>query len=130
VGLEELDSDAVKQFLTKTGQAETLSEISTERLLRSWRLTSGNNPTVAGLILFGRNPQHHLPFAQINAARIPGTNISNDPVDRKDLTGRLLDVIDQAMRFLLIHLVVPHRIRGLESERLSKNGQPKWLKKP
>jgi ATP-dependent DNA helicase RecG len=35
---------------------------------------------------------------------------------RKDFGGRLLDVIDQAMRLLRLHLPVPHRIRGLEPE--------------
>jgi ATP-dependent DNA helicase RecG len=116
VGLDDLDPDAVRQFLTKSGQAETLSEIAPERLLRSWRLTTGSNPTVAGILLFGREPQQHLPFAQINAARIPGTDLANEPSDRKDLTGRLLDVIDQAMRFLKLHLAIPHKIRGLEPE--------------
>lgn len=116
LGLEDLDPDSVKQFLAKTGQAETLSEIPPERLLRSWRLISGSHPTLAGVVLFGRDPQQHLPFAQVNAARIPGTDVANEPSDRKDLTGRLLDVLDQAMRFLYLHLLIPHRIRGLEPE--------------
>jgi ATP-dependent DNA helicase RecG len=37
-------------------------------------------------------------------------------LDRKDLTGRLLDVIDQTERFLDLHLMVPHVIRGFEPE--------------
>lgn len=116
LGLKDLDLGAVEQFLAKTGQAETLSGIAPERLLRSWRLISGDHPTLAGVVLFGRDPQQHLPFAQINAARIPGTDVANEPSDRKDLTGRLIDVLDQAMRFLYVHLPVPHRIRGLEPE--------------
>jgi ATP-dependent DNA helicase RecG len=116
LGLKDLDLGALEQFLARTGQAETLSEIAPERLLRGWRLISEDHPTVAGLVLFGRDPQRHLPFAQINAARIPGTDIANEPSDRKDLSGRLLDVIDQAMRFLYLHLAIPHKIRGLEPE--------------
>ncbi len=34
----------------------------------------------------------------------------------KDLTGRLLDVIDQAERFLDLHLRMPHTIHGFEPE--------------
>jgi ATP-dependent DNA helicase RecG len=116
LGLKDLDLGALEQFLERTGQAETLSGIAPERLLRSWRLMSGGHPTLAGAVLFGRDPQQHLPFAQINAARIPGTDIANEPSDRKDLTGRLLDVLDQAMRFLYLHLPIPHKIRGLEPE--------------
>lgn len=116
LGLKDLDLGALEQFLARTGQAETLSGIAPERLLRSWRLISGDHPTLAGMVLFGRDPQQHLPFVQINAARIPGTDVANEPSDRKDLTGRLLDVLDQAMRFLYVHLPIPHRIRGLEPE--------------
>lgn len=36
--------------------------------------------------------------------------------DRKDLTGRLLDVIDQAERFLDLHLRIPHTIHEFEPE--------------
>ena len=116
LGMEDLDLDAVRAFVEQTRLAEGLPEISLERLLRNWRLMSGNNPTIAGLILFGRDPQQHLPFAQINAARIPGTELANEPLDRKDFTGRLLDLIDEAMRFLYLHLAIPHKIQGLEPE--------------
>ncbi|MEK7406699.1 MAG: RNA-binding domain-containing protein [Acidobacteriota bacterium] len=112
----EIDLDAVRRFVDETGQYQTLFDAAPERLLRSWRLVAAGHPTIAGLVLFGRNPQEHLPFAQINAARVPGAEIANEPADRKDLTGRLLDVIDQAMRFVRIHLPVPHKTRGLERE--------------
>ncbi|MEW6751252.1 MAG: ATP-binding protein, partial [Candidatus Latescibacterota bacterium] len=36
--------------------------------------------------------------------------------DRKDLTGPLLDLIDDTQRFLRIHLPIAHRIRGFEPE--------------
>jgi ATP-dependent DNA helicase RecG len=85
-------------------------------LLSSWRLFARGHPTVAGVLLFGSEPQRHLPFAQINAARFPGTDGSAEPVDRKDLRGRLLEVIDQAERFLDLHLKTPHEIRGFEPE--------------
>ncbi len=110
----DLDLDAFRRFLEETGQG-TMG-IEPDRLLRSWRLLSGKHPTMAGMILFGRDPQRHVPFAQINAARIPGSDVGNDPLDRKDLTGRLLEVIDQAMRFLRLYIAVPHKIRGLEPE--------------
>ena len=38
------------------------------------------------------------------------------PADRKDATGRLLDVLEDAQRFLRVHLVLPHDIRGFEAE--------------
>jgi len=112
--LADIDRDAVEAYLDQTGQGELRPEI--DRLLRNWRLCDQEHPTLAGLLLFGRDPQAHLPYAQVNAARFAGTDDSEEPVDRKDLKGRLLDVIDQARRFLLLHLATPHRIEGFKPE--------------
>jgi ATP-dependent DNA helicase RecG len=112
--LTDLDLDALDRYLETTGQAELKDQ--PERLLTNWGLLSKGYPTIAGLVLFGQEPQKHLPFAQINAARFPGTDSSEEPSDRKDLTGRLLDVIDQAERFLDLHLKTPHKIHGFEPE--------------
>jgi ATP-dependent DNA helicase RecG len=114
LSLADLDLDAFERYLEATGQADLM--LDRERLLRNWGLLSGTHPTIAGMLLFGREPQRHLPYAQMNAARFPGTETSVEPSDRKDLTGRLLDVIDQAERFLALHLRMPHAIRGFEPE--------------
>lgn len=114
LGISDLDMTAFDRYLDTVGQGEFKSE--RERLLTNWGLLSGGNPTVAGVVLFAHEPQRHLPFAQINGARFPGIDSSLEPLDRKDLTGRLLDVIDQAERFLDLHLRTPHEIRGFEPE--------------
>ncbi len=115
LAIGDLDLDAFDLYLADTLQ-EDLHD-SREQLLVNWRLLSRSGaPTIAGMVLFGRHPQRHLPFAQINAARFPGTDSSYDPSDRKDLGGRLLDVIDQAARFVDLHLPLPHRIRDFEPE--------------
>ena len=114
LSLQDLDLASFEDYLRETGQSYLLDDL--ERLLDNWYLTSKGHPTVAGVLLFGRRPQQHIPYAQINAARIPGTDSSFDPLDRKDFGGRLLEVIDQAERFLDLHLPVPHEIRGFEPE--------------
>lgn len=115
LSIADLDLDAFSLYLADTLQED--AHDSREQLLVNWRLLSRSGaPTIAGMVLFGRHPQRHLPFAQINAARFPGTDSSYDPSDRKDLGGRLFDVIDQAERFVDLHLPLPHRIRGFEPE--------------
>jgi len=114
LSLQDLDLAAFESYLEETGQADLRDD--SERLLVNWSLVANGHPTIAGLLLFGRKPQQHLPFAQINAARFPGTDSATDPLDRKDLTGRLLEVIDQAERFVYLHLPMPHEIRGFEPE--------------
>jgi ATP-dependent DNA helicase RecG len=111
---QDLDLEYFRYFLRETGQSHLIED--EDRLLVNWSLLADGHPTVAGTLLFGRNPQQHLPFAQINAARFPGTDSSFDPLDRKDLTGRLLETIEQAERFLYLHLPLPHEIRGFEPE--------------
>jgi len=113
-GIQDLDLDAFNRYLEETGQPDL--GLDPLRLLRNWGLLAGEHPTIAGLLFFGRDPQRHLPFAQINAAAIPGTDLANDPSDRKDMKGRLLDVVEDAYRFLHIHVRVPHEIRGFEPE--------------
>jgi ATP-dependent DNA helicase RecG len=114
LGMAELDLGAVEHFLAETGQTDL--GLDPVQLLRNWRLVAGDHPTLAGIVLFGRDPQRHLPFAQINGARFPGTESALAPSDRKDLRGRLLEVIDQAERFIDLHLPLPHDIRGFEPE--------------
>jgi ATP-dependent DNA helicase RecG len=114
LSLSDLDLSAFESFLKETGQSYLIGDH--ERLLENWMLARNGHPTVAGIVLFGRQPQQHLPYAQINAARFPGVDSSFDPQDRKDLGGQLLDVLDQAERFLDLHLPLPHEIRGFEPE--------------
>jgi len=112
--LADIDLSAFEIFLEDTGQSDLAVDM--ERLLMNWRLFSGEHPTIAGIILFGRKPQQHLPYAQINAARIPGIDVSIEPSDMKEITGRLLDIIDQVQRFLKLHLPTPHEIKGFSPE--------------
>jgi ATP-dependent DNA helicase RecG len=114
LSVDELDPVAVDRFAEATGRPGL--GLERDQLLRAWRLVRDGHPTVAGLLLFGRDPQRYLPTAQINAARVPGTEIANDPMDRKDLGGRLLDLVDQAERFLRLHLPRPHVIQGFAPE--------------
>ena len=115
LSIKDLDFDAFDRYLEQIGQPDL--GIDRERLLRNWGLMVGDHPTLAGVLLFGRDPQLHLPSLYIVAARIPGTEIETPPSDRKDLMGRLLDVIDQAERFLYLHLPIRHEIRGFEPEK-------------
>jgi len=114
LSVADLDLNALDYYLDTTGQGELKED--RERLLENWGLLLNGYPTIAGMVLFGRQVQRHLPFAQINAARFLGSDSSTNPFDRKDLTGQLLDVIEQAERFLYLHLPIPHEIRGFEPE--------------
>jgi ATP-dependent DNA helicase RecG len=97
-----------------------VATIPAERLLVNWKLlseVSGRRAlTVAGALFLARQPQQHLPGAYVSALRVPGTDISLAPSDQKRIEGRLLAVLEDAKRFLDIHLQRPHRIEGLKPE--------------
>ena len=94
--------------------------VDDEQLLVNWRLVREHEgkrcPTVAAVLLFGREPQRFLPYAYVTAARIPGTDTAAEPFDVKRLEGSLFVILEDAARFLNLHLRTPHRIRGFEPE--------------
>ena len=51
------------------------------------------------------------------AARIPGTDLAVSPTDVKRIEGTLPAILDDALRFLRIHLPVAHQIEGFGSEQ-------------
>ena len=117
----DLDDQAVEELLDGVqAQGFDVADISKERLLRNWNLvreTNGENrPTLAGLLFLGRNPQQFIPYAYVSALRVPGSDISVEPQDQKRIEGRLVEMLQDTMRFLNIHLMRPHRIQGLEPE--------------
>ncbi|MCB0063782.1 MAG: putative DNA binding domain-containing protein [Caldilineaceae bacterium] len=107
-------------FLEAQGYRWEQLGLPLERILVNWKLAqqSGEtlHPTVAGTLFFAKDPQSFLPQAYVTALRIPGTTIDQDPRDRKQLTGPLRTILEDAMRFLNIHLPTSHRIQGMEPE--------------
>ncbi len=92
-------------------------QVEKEKLLTNLRFAKDDHPTIAGLLLLGRDPQFFMPYAQINAAHFSGNDVAQAPDDRKDFGGKLADQLEGAMRFLNTHLRVRHEIKGFEPER-------------
>ncbi|NPV81025.1 MAG: transcriptional regulator [Firmicutes bacterium] len=94
------------------------SGLSLEQVLRNMRLlTKDNNLTLAGMALFGRQPQHFYPHMAVYSARMEGKDMSGDILDRKDIEGNLESQLLGAEAFIRLHLRERHRIRGFEPER-------------
>ncbi len=88
-----------------------------ENYLKNLKLISINKkPTIAGLLFFGKNPQHFIPYSKIIAAYIPGGDISTPPADKKDLEGKIPDMLESSLKFLRLYLKEKHRIKGFEPE--------------
>ncbi len=119
--VSDLDERAVEGMLeTVQGQGVDVAGIPRDRLLHNWRLVREVNRevrlTLAGCLFLGRAPQRFFPYAYVSALRIPGGEISAAPMDQKRIEGRLVEMLRDALKFLDIHLMRPHQIRGLEPE--------------
>ncbi len=77
----------------------------------------GLRPTIAGLLLFGGNPQRWLRSAEITGVRYAGETMSDDFI-REDIRGVLPDQIRRAEAFVTSNMRRGMRIRGLEREEI------------
>jgi len=77
----------------------------------------GLRPTIAGLLLFGGNPQRWLRSAEITGVRYAGETMSDDFI-REDIRGVLPDQIRRAEAFVTANMRRGMRIRGLEREEI------------
>ncbi len=50
-------------------------------------------PTVAGILMFGKNPRYFLPGAYVQFLRLPGITLTERPIDQAEISGDLLSVL-------------------------------------
>lgn len=68
--------------------------------------------SVAGLLLFGSQPQDFLYYARISAVRWAGLEAAETIIDRQEIRGRLAQQIDQAEAFILRNTRLSTKIEG------------------
>ena len=113
---DDLDLDYFKEFLFKYLHLKAEKD-EFQNYLRNLHLINGDSkPTLAGLLLFGKQPQYYLPNMRVICAFIKGTDLAVPPTDRKDVTGRIPTWIEDAQKFLRLYLREEHKIRGFENE--------------
>ncbi len=108
--LDDLDRGRVdayaKLFLTDVSSRARWDEGTLDLLYRRGCLTkesSAYRPTVAGLLLFGREPQRLLPSAEVVLVRYSGTEMS-DTFIRETARGSLPEQIRAAEAFLVANM--------------------------
>ncbi|WP_198316354.1 RNA-binding domain-containing protein [Cystobacter fuscus] len=110
---EDLDPEAIRVFLAIL--YDEPDEASGRQLLSALQcLDATGTPTVTGMLLFGREPQRSFLDARISAVLFKGTELTSDFVDRKEMTGRLFDQVEDAVTFLKKNVRSPSHVEGLE----------------
>jgi len=72
--------------------------------------------TVGGLLMFGKNPERHLPQNGVSFAHFSGNEITDVLIDKKTVTGRLQDIAEQIMVVIKTNLLIPSVVNGLKRE--------------
>ena len=116
--LDDLDPSRVRAYVQALSglAADTVEEV----LLSRGCLTDTGGaltPTVAGILLFGRDPQRFLRSAEVIAVRYQGADMSDEFV-RQDIRGVLPQQVRLAEAFVADHMRRTNRIRGLAREEV------------
>jgi len=82
-------------------------------------------PTVAGMVLFGREPQRYNSGWSITALRIRGQELDrNRVVDRRELVGPADELIEAGQRFVTDHMQVTYRFASDSLRRVEMPEYP------
>ncbi len=110
---DDLDEERVAVYMERLGGITTQTP-TTLLLSRGCLIDTQDDPrpSVAGLLLFGRDPQRWSRAATVTGVRYPGISMSDDFV-REDIGGVLPDQIRRAEAFVTGNMRRGMRIRGL-----------------
>ncbi len=102
MGLECLDFDRIENYFSEilNRSAPGPADVESWRrlLLNSDLLVAagdGENASVAGLLLFGENPNRRLPQAGVTAAAFPGVEKDYNMIDEERIRGPLVSIISK-----------------------------------
>jgi ATP-dependent DNA helicase RecG len=77
------------------------AHITIEKTLENMNLAKEGKFTLAGLLLFAKNPQQYKPYCLIRCVHIIGNDISSDTfIDKMDCTGNIDEQYKSALLFL------------------------------
>ena len=102
--LQDIDNDQVTSFV-ETAEAKGRLALKGSRapkaVLQNFNLLQDGNPTNAAMLLFGKNPRRFFNNAQVHCFHFLGTEKRKPIASQQPYEGRLFEVIDQAVEFVL-----------------------------
>ncbi len=117
--LEDVDWNFVKStFIPKYESVIKRKVTGTDKeLLEALGCVRKSKPTNAGVLLFGKEPQKFFRNSYIALARYKGEKEGADRLDYKEITGKLMDQIDNCDAYIKEHIAVMSRIHPYRPER-------------
>jgi ATP-dependent DNA helicase RecG len=124
--IDDLDPERVDWYLRRAAQERGLPVDTSlpleENLLHLGVVVQNGGqlvPRMAGLLLFGYEPQRFVPHSMVRLARFQGTSSLNF-IDRVDCRGTLPEMIDEAEQFIRRNTRVAARITGFERREITE----------
>ena len=118
---DDFDDDTLREFVEmwEKRQGRPLSRPLDDVLEEMGWLLPGGQPTVAGILLFGKNPQAFIPRSGLTFVRFDGTQAHREEGDpgygrRVEFKGALAHIIQRAWDILQDEIRVGAVVRGLE----------------
>jgi ATP-dependent DNA helicase RecG len=102
--LGDIDNTQVLAFVETSeakGRLKLKGSRATKAVLQHFNLMKGAAPTNAAMLLFGKDPARFFNNAQVHCFHFHGTEKRKPIASQQPYDGRLLDVIDQAVEFVL-----------------------------
>lgn len=118
--LDDLDDDYVRTQYLPCAVAEDVLERNTRplrRQLQSLRLTAGDVPTWGALLGMARDSQAWRPGAYVQFLRMDGRELTDPIRNRKELTGKLGDILRRLDELLALNVSVRPEFVSVPRER-------------
>lgn len=113
---KDIDLDSFAEFLHNYMEIKANEAELRNYLKHLHMINESNKPTAAGILFFGRKPQFFFQSSRVICAYIKGKNLAVAPFDKKDITGRIPDILENTLNFLNLYLREEHIINGFEPE--------------
>lgn len=102
--IKDIDSKTVKDFVETAeaaGRLRLKGSRAPKSVLQNFNLLRDGRPTNAAMLLFGKTPERFFNNIQVHCFHFLGTEKRKPIASQQPYTGRLLEVIDQAVEFVL-----------------------------
>ncbi|WP_394200975.1 RNA-binding domain-containing protein [Marinagarivorans algicola] len=119
-GIKDLSLSSLDQYLTRY-DLSLADDADHTALLQNMDILTAEEPTIAGLLLFGINPQRFLPNACVSYAHFAGNTIDAELIDKQVINGTLPEQIERALAVITNNVAVSSNIQGAKTEPTTMN---------
>jgi len=103
-------------FQKRYGESLEKQDLPLEQTITNLNLGNNGDLNITGAMLFAKNPSSRLPSYMVKAAAFPGNSIATESyIDSRDITGKLSDIFQQTVGFILSNMKQIQGEQGINS---------------